>query len=152
MKSITTVILILSLILIYLVSCGKSKKDTEETTLQEEKGPERTIKEEIARGESGSESEIQYSVEDIGKIESFTPEIFIKITILYRKESSKWIEESSSFPTDEQNDYIERANRLFFSQFGISENDYIQYSTNNNEELNRFLEEHPEWLSKLKQY
>ena len=32
--------------------------------------------------------------EDIGIIEEFSPEVFVKFTILYKKESKKWLEES----------------------------------------------------------
>ncbi|KPJ89619.1 MAG: hypothetical protein AMS17_01175 [Spirochaetes bacterium DG_61] len=152
MKTIATVIIIFSLFLIFLVSCGKNKKGVEETTRPEEKGAELTTKEEVVEGESVSESETGYNVEDIGTIERFTPEIFVQVTILYKKESSKWIKESGLLPADEQNRYIERANRLFFSQFGITEQDYLEYSQNNVDELNRFLEEYPELLSQLKGY
>ena len=138
---------VLIFLLILLVSCGKNK-----TMHQEEKGAERTTKEEAVEEESGFESEIEYRAEDIGKIEKFTPEIFVQVTIQYKKESGKWIKESGSLPAAEQNEYIEKANRLFFSQFGITEQNYLDYSQNNIEELNRYLEKHPELLSRLKGY
>ena len=81
---------------------------------------------------------------DIGTIEEFTPEIFVRLTILYKKESTRWLEEAALLSDAEQYRYFEESNRSFFEYFGITEEDYIRYSTNHIDELNKYLEEHPE--------
>jgi hypothetical protein len=83
-------------------------------------------------------------IRDIGKVDKLTPEIFVKITILYRKESKNWVEKSMSLPASEQEKFIEDANSRFFSSIGITEEEYLSFSEKNIDELNAYLEEHPE--------
>jgi len=106
-------------------------------TLEKEKTP--------LKKEKDAEEE-QY---DIGTIEEFTPEIFVRITILYKKESTRWLEEAALLSDAEQHRYIEESNRSFFEYFGITEEDYLRYSTDHIDELNKYLEEHPELTTPL---
>jgi len=89
---------------------------------------------------------------DIGEFEELTPEIFVKITILYREENKKWLLKSRSLPPEEQGKYIEDANAAFFQASGITEEEYIHYSQNNMDELNEYMSEHPELLPKVMEY
>ena len=87
---------------------------------------------------------------EIGTIEEFTPEVFVRLTILYRKESSKWLEDAAQLSEAEQQRYFDEENRRFFEKYGITEEDYIRYSTDNIEELNRYMEENPDLMGELR--
>lgn len=103
----------------------------------------RMIEEEEVKETEKSVIDVE-SVRDIGKVEKLTPEIFVKITILYRKESKNWVEKSMGLPPPEQEKFIEDANSKFFSSIGISEEEYLSFSEKNIDELNAYLKEHPE--------
>ena len=96
--------------------------------------------------------EFAISAKDVGKIESFTPDTFIKVMILYGRKSREWFQESGTLPPEEQSEYIERANSRFFEQFGTTEQAYISYSQSNIEDLEEYLERHPELENLLKEY
>jgi len=88
--------------------------------------------------------------DEIGVIEEFTPELFVRITVLYRSESARWIAESSTLTDAEQQRYIDEENKRFFGRFGTTEDEYIRYSTEHWEELDSFIEANPEFMPDLK--
>jgi hypothetical protein len=137
-----------------LFSCDRSKREKEPTssllTKEEETGLRR--KEDLQKDQLEEEYNLDFSAEDIGVIQEFTPEIFVKLTILYKNESKKWIKEAQSLPPEKQTEYIEKANRSFFAQFGSREEAYIDYSQKNIDELNAYMSEHPEYFSQLNEY
>jgi len=75
-----------------------------------------------------------------------SPEAFVKVTIEYRRESKIWLEESRALPPEEQPGYIEESNRIFFESRGLTEEEYTTYSQIHQDELNAYMEEHPELL------
>ena len=81
-----------------------------------------------------------------GVEETLSPEDFVKVTIEYRRESKKWLEESRALPPEEQPGYIEESNRVFFESRGLTEEEYTIYSQIHQDELNAYMEEHPELL------
>jgi hypothetical protein len=89
-------------------------------------------------------------IDNIGIVNKLTPETFVKITILYNSTYQNWLEESQNLPTDEQRRFLDEMNMKFFSQFGLTEDEYVKYSQNNMEELNNYIASHPELLVKLK--
>jgi hypothetical protein len=148
----TTTFITLTIFLLTLVfACEKSRLGFEEPG-SKEKEEERVQGKEEYTDTQKTESALDFNAKDIGKIEKFTPEIFVKVTIIYKKESREWIQQSGSLSPENQNEYIEKANRLFFAQFGTTEEEYLGYSQNNIDELDRFLKNHPEFLSLMKEY
>jgi len=81
-----------------------------------------------------------------GVEDAFNPEAFVKVTIEYRRESKIWLEESRALPPEEQPGYIEESNRIFFESRGLTEEEYTTYSQIHQDELNAYMEEHPELL------
>ena len=90
--------------------------------------------------------------ENIGIIEEFSPEIYVKFTILYQNESKKWLEESASLDPQKQKQHFDDANMAFFKRFGITEEEYIDYGKEHTDELDKYMNEHPELLSTLQSY
>jgi hypothetical protein len=86
------------------------------------------------------------AVGKIGSFEQLTPEIFVELTILYRKEMKEWLKTARTLKPSMRERYLEKANQTFFSAFGITEEEYVRFGENNTDELNRYLEEHPELL------
>jgi hypothetical protein len=86
---------------------------------------------------------------DIGLIDELTPEVFVKLTILYRRENRRWLEHSQALTPEEQERYLERKNNEFFSRYGLEEEEYVSYSQQNIDELNEYIAEHPELMSQL---
>ena len=86
---------------------------------------------------------------DIGSVDELTPELFIKITILYRDENRKWIEKSQSFSPKEQELYLNEMNEVFFANLGITEEQYTAYGEHNAEELDEYVQDHPELIKAL---
>jgi hypothetical protein len=86
-----------------------------------------------------------------GKITSdeLTPELFVEITIRHQKETKRWLETSRDFPAEEQEAYLERMNREFFEKLGMTEEEYVEYSESHIEELNAYIEAHPELMAQL---
>lgn len=132
-------------------ACAR-QKDSGEPSVSPSEPPElketTPSSEEVARiGERRLSEELS---SETGAFDELTPELFVRLTILYRSESAQWVVESSSFPDAEQQRYIDEENRRFFDRFGITEEEYIRYSTEHIEELERYLEAHPELISDLK--
>jgi hypothetical protein len=98
------------------------------------------------------ENEFENIVNEVGTIEEFTPETFVIITILNRKMTRKWLDEAMILPPEEQKKYIDEENLSFFSAFGITEEQFIKYSQENLEEINNYMEDHPELIFKLQEY
>ena len=89
--------------------------------------------------------------DEIGLIEGFTPEVFVKLTILYRRETKRWLSESKKLSPEKQQAYYEEANKSFFESFGTTEEEYVQYSQTHMDELNSFMSEHPELMKRLRE-
>jgi hypothetical protein len=121
----------------------------DEASLQEKKA---IVKEKQVEPEEADLKPEKISAEDIGIIEEFSPEIYVKITILYKNESKKWLEEFASLDPDKQKKYFEDASTAFFERFGITEEEYINYGKEHTEELDQYMNEHPELLSTLQSY
>jgi hypothetical protein len=139
MKPIHSIIVLVIMLVMGACSRDKGRAVSPEVS-PEASPPVQGEKKTPLKKEKVSEEE-QY---DIGTIEEFTPETFIRLTILYKKESREWIEEAALLSDAEQHRYFEKSNRSFFEYFGITEEDYIRYSTDHIDELNKYLEEHPE--------
>ena len=86
---------------------------------------------------------------DIGIIDELTPELFIRITILYRKENMQWIEDSQSLSSLEQERYLEEMNDAFFEKLGYSEKEFLAYGEQNANELDSYVQDHPELMREL---
>jgi hypothetical protein len=128
------------------VSCSKGEKKDRVFFKKREKvthEPAPPIEVEEGKEKEESITDVE-SIKDIGKVDKLTPEIFVKITILYRKESKNWVEKSMGLPPSEQEKFIEDANSKFFSSLGITEEEYLSFSEKNIDELNAYLKEHPE--------
>lgn len=111
--------------------------------------PEKTLDEDssvLKKKTKPLKEEVQ---QEIGIIEEFTPATFVRLTILYRKESLRWLEESAVLSDLEQQHYFEESSRAFFKQFGVTEEEYTKYSAENIDELNSYMEEHPELIGEL---
>ncbi len=132
-------------------ACAR-QKDSGEPSLFPRESPERketsTSPKDKTRDREERLSEELYN--EIGVIEEFTPELFVRITVLYRSESARWIAESSTLSDAEQQRYIDEENKRFFGRLGTTEDEYIRYSTEHWEELDSFIEAHPEFMSDLK--
>jgi uncharacterized protein YfbU (UPF0304 family) len=98
------------------------------------------------------EEEFKRVQEELGTIREFNPESFVKITILYKKMTRIWLEETITLPSDEQKKHLDLENQKFFSSFGTTEEKYIEYSRQNIDELNKYMEEHPELISEMQKY
>jgi hypothetical protein len=85
-------------------------------------------------------------------VENLSPEIFIRITIQYKKGHTIWLQEAQNIPPDDREDFIEKKNRAFFERLGITEDQYISYSQKNINVLNAYIEEHPELLPEVMDY
>jgi hypothetical protein len=138
--------IILFMILLAMSACSREKRRLEPAQQETPDLEPSELKEKMRFSKKDRAEEAQ---QEIGTIEEFTPELFIRLTILYRKQSLRWLEESSMLSDQEQQRYYEEANRQFFVQFGITEEEYIRYSTEHIEELNSYIEEHPELVSQL---
>ncbi len=141
---------ILGLSLFFFISCSdKVKKRFEEG--------DKAQKEFRSKPHRASEEDEDFThliaptedVNDIGVVEELNPEIFVKITILYKRESKKWLKQSQSMSPDEQRRYIESVNRDFFSLFGLTEEEYITYSQKHIDELDAYMRRHPELMSDI---
>ncbi len=139
-------VIIFFVLLMTAVSCAKR----EDTPLPEEMKDSET--EDLPHMEGYGEEKEQIRKSDIEIIDEFTPEIFVKLTILYRKKSALWLERAQSLEPEERDKFLERENRQFFASFGTTEDEYIQYSENNIEKLNKYMSEHPELLPELQNY
>lgn len=144
MKPIHSIIVLV--IMLVIGACSRDKGRAVSPEASQEVSPPAQEKNKTPLKKEKDAEEEQY---DIGTIEEFTPEIFVRITILYKKESTRWLEEAALLSDAEQHRYIEESNRSFFEYFGITEEDYLRYSTDHIDELNKYLEEHPELTTPL---
>ena len=147
------IIIILSIIFPSAITCSRTR--AKEKT--EKKLPEKSEMEEAepigsSVDKEGYENEFDKAVNEIGIIQDFTPETFIIITILNKKMTRVWLDEARSLPSEEQKKHIDEENLSFFNAFGTTEEQFIKYSQENIEDLNNYLEEHPELISELREY
>ncbi len=147
MKTASQIVMIIALaigILFLHLACSRSREEKEQ-------GPP-VLKQE-QRGNKPSETDKMKTrdsiPEGVSQFNTLTPELFVEITIQYRKEHKKWLEEAQELPPDERSDFIENANKTFFNRLGITEDEYVAYSQNNIEILNAYIEEHPQLLPKV---
>ncbi len=139
------------LLLLLLPACSRSREEKEHRApvvkqKQREKTPARA-----GKREPGAKTGNNIP-ENIGPIETLTPELFVQITIQYRKEHKKWLQEAQHLFPDERSDFIEKANDAFFERLGITEEEYIAYSQNNIDALNEYIEKHPQLLPDVMDY
>lgn len=140
-------VMVTCLIFLLLLSCSREQR--KEKASVEGPGvttaPIRPEDREEERGAAETPFDID-SFDDIGRIEKLTPELFVKVTVLYRKESKVWLDKAKTMPAGEQEKFIEDVNRKFFSYLGLTEEEYTGFSANNIDELNAYMELHPELL------
>jgi len=82
-----------------------------------------------------------------------SPKKFVELWILYNIEQKKWFEEianDQNIATNEDKeaaiaDILEEKKKQFYSSFGITERDFVNYSMNNMKKIQAFLEENPEY-------
>ncbi|MBN2322691.1 MAG: hypothetical protein JXQ30_03070 [Spirochaetes bacterium] len=133
-------------------ACSRQKEREEPSTISsksaEQKKTPPSSREEAAESERKRTDEF---IDEIGIIEAYTPELFVHLTILYKKETARWVAESSALSDAEQQNYIDEENKRFFERFGTTEEEYIRYSTEHWEELDRYIEEHPEFVQALRE-
>ncbi len=140
------VIIMVFVLLVTVVSCAKREDPSRIEDIKDAETENSTHTGEYAVKRK------QIQKDDIGIIDEFTPEIFVKLTILYRRESEIWLKEAQSIEPKQRDKFLERENEKFFTRFGTTEEEYIQYSENNIEKLNEYMSEHPELLSELQNY
>ncbi|MCK4923342.1 MAG: hypothetical protein KAS61_00120 [Spirochaetes bacterium] len=119
---------------------GLFKSRTEEGKSQKPRRGKREVKD---RGLTAEDQR------DIGVADELTPETFIRITILYRRENRVWIEQSQVLSSQEQERYFEEMNAAFFSRFGFTEEKFLAYGENNTAELDAYIQEHPELMVEM---
>jgi hypothetical protein len=147
------IFVIFMIIFFAIFSCSKNKeKDKTEEKVQIEKETEEREEAESKIDKEFYEEEFNSTLEEIGTIQEFTPESFVKVTILYKKMTRVWLEETMTLPSEEQKEYLDLENQKFFDAFGITEEQFIEYSQENIEELNKYMEDHPELISELQKY
>ena len=154
MTSINTfrIIIVIAIIFSTTLSCSRNReKEKTEQKLPAEKETEDDELIDSSLDEQYYENEFEKIVNDVGKIQKFTPETFVTITILYRKMTRKWLDEAMALPAEEQKNYLDEENVSFFNAFGITEEQFIKYSQANIDELNKYMEEHPELISELQE-
>jgi hypothetical protein len=81
--------------------------------------------------------------------DKLNPELFVEITIRYQKETKRWLEESQALPEKKQEAYLENMNNEFFAKLGMTEDEYVAYSQSHIEDLNAYIEKHPELMVEL---
>ena len=82
-------------------------------------------------------------------IKAFTPELFVALTIKHRKETVKWVKESKKMSEEDQKKYLENKNKAFFDSYGTTEEAFIQYPQRHMDELNDYIEAHPDLMKEL---
>jgi hypothetical protein len=129
-----------------LNGCAKWKKPREE---QEEAAPPQVEVQTPVPAEEPIRKELEDLLQRSKPIKSFTPELFVALTIKHRKETLRWVEESKKMSEDDQKKYLEKANRAFFESFGTNEEAFIQYPQSHMDELNAYINDHPELMKEL---
>ena len=146
------IIIVIAVIFSTTLSCSRNReKEKTEQKLPAEKETEEDHQLDSSRDEQYYENEFEKIVNDIGKIQEFTPETFVTITILYRKMTRKWLDEAMALSSEEQKNFLDGENLSFFNAFGITEGQFIKYSQENIDELNKYMEEHPELISEMQE-
>jgi hypothetical protein len=129
-----------------LYGCGKWKKqraaEEENETAQVEVQVPETAGAPIRK-------EFENLLEKSKPIKTFTPDVFVALTIKHRKETQKWVDEVKNLSEDEQKKYLENANKAFFESYGTTEDAFIQYPQRHMEDLNGYINEHPELMKDL---
>jgi len=138
---------ILFLLLIPACNRSREKKEPGSPVLKQEERKKTPAQAEKKEPETGASMPVV-----IGPVDTLTPELFVQITIQYRKEHKKWLQEAQELPPDKRSDFIEKANRDFFKSLGITEEEYIAYSQNNIDALNAYIEENPQLLPDVMDY
>jgi len=110
---------------------------------------ERIREGEVERKGDKSKDSLASGIDRPVTAEELTLELFVKITIMYNKQNRRWIEESQSLPPKKQEQYLESMNNEFFSVLGLTEEEYVAYSQAHIEELDAYIEKHPELRSQL---
>lgn len=149
LKVHSPVLPILICILFFFPACDKSRNAPEGPrgiVEEPQEEPMVTKKEETRQNETGDIPGIQVP------IDTLSPEIFVRITIQYRKEHKKWLEEAQNVMPENREEFIEKKNRAFFERLGITEEQYITYGQENVEALNAYIEEHPQLLPEAMDY
>jgi hypothetical protein len=126
--------------------CAKWKKQRE---AREETPPAQLEVQTPATAEEPIRRELEELLERSKPIKSFTPELFVALTIKHRKETLRWLEDSKKMSEDDQKKYLENANRAFFEAFGTSEEAFIQYPQRHIDDLNDYINDHPELMKEL---
>jgi hypothetical protein len=129
-----------------LYGCAKLKKPQE---AQEEPESPKVEVQIPDRAEEPIRKDLEDLLDRSKPIKVFTPEIFVALTIKHRKETLKWVEEVKNLSEEEQKKYLENANKAFFNSYGTSEEAFIQYPQRHMDELNSYINEHPELMKDL---
>jgi hypothetical protein len=129
-----------------LYGCIKGKKP--QAVREEDESPRVEVQVPETAGEP-IRKEFEDLLDRSKPIKTFTPEIFVALTIKHRKETLRWVEEVKNLSEDEQKKYLENANRAFFDSYGTSEDAFIQYPQRHMDELNSYINEHPELMKDL---
>ncbi len=154
MASINTfkIIIVIAIIISTTLSCSRDReKEKTEQKLPAERETEEDHPFDSSRDEQYYENEFEKIVSEVGTIKDFTPETFVTITILYRKMTRKWLDETMALPPEKQKNYLDEENLSFFNTFGITEEQFIKYSQENIDELNKYMKEHPELIPELQE-
>ncbi len=147
------IIIVIAIIFSTTFSCSRNReKEKTEQKLPAEKGTEDDGLIDSSLDEQYYENEFEKIVNEVGTIQEFTPETFVTITILYRKMTRTWLDEAKALSPEEQKNYLDEENLSFFNAFEITEEQFIKYSQENIDELNNYMEEHPELISELQEY
>jgi len=146
-------ILLMLIVLFLSFSCSKNERKTnfkKQTKGEIKNGlEEKSITSEKIDYDKDLEEENVSEEQKNVVIKEFTPEIFINLTIVYRSKNKKWLEDSVDFTPEMKKEFLENEHRKFFEKYGITEDDYINYSQTHVDELNNYMSEHPELLSQL---
>jgi hypothetical protein len=132
-------------------ACARQKEGGEPSMSPRKSSEPKETSPSLQEAKDGEKRLMEELIDKIGVIEEYTPELFVYLTILYKKETARWIAESSALPDAQQQHYIEEENKHFFERFGTTEEEYIRYSTEHWEELDSYIEVHPEFMSALKE-
>ena len=129
-----------------LYGCTKWKKPKQNQEEAESPGVEVQVPE---TAEEPIRKEFEDLLDRSKPIKEFTPDVFVALTIKHRKETLRWVEESKNLPEEEQNKYLETANRAFFESYGTNEDAFTRYPQRYMDELNSYINEHPELMKYL---
>jgi hypothetical protein len=135
-----------ALLLLLGITAGCRQAVNREVKTSEPDGVKTRKEEKVRQEDPPSVALDEKAIRELGSDEEMNVERFVQMTILYRKEMKKWLETARKLEPGMQEPYIEKANRTFFSRLGTTEDEYLSFAERNQEELNRYMEEHPEIL------